>query len=302
MRGMILVVAASLASAALQAQATQAGKSNVSAAADSLFARKDYASAVKAYDALVRTSPKDGRSWLRLGTSLYNVNEFTRAADAFEHAAELGVAPNISGYNAAASYARAGSKARALDWLDRLVKGGYSGDAVIKADADFASLRDDARFQQILAQAARQARPCAADPESHRFDFWVGEWDVTSAVGGKAGQSSVQKILEDCVVFENWTNMQGGSGKSLNAYNRALKQWQQFWTDQYGSVTEYRESEWKGTSLVLTARATPPDTSQWLRMTFTPIDSNTVRQFGELSKDQGATWVTSFDLYYHRRR
>jgi tetratricopeptide (TPR) repeat protein len=302
MRRTILVAVAMLASSAAAAQTTQAGRSGASAGADSLYARKDFAGAAKAYDAIVRTSPKDGRSWMRLGASLYSINDFTRAADAYTHAAELGVAPVISSYNAAASHARAGSKEHAFEWLDRAVKAGYSGDAAMKADPDFASVRDDTRFQQLVAQAARAARPCESDPESHRFDFWVGEWDVMSAVGGKAGQSSVQKILENCVVFENWTNAQGGSGKSLNAYNRALKQWQQFWTDQYGGVTEYRESEWKGPSLVLTARATPRDTSAWLRMTFTPVDANTVRQFGETSKDQGASWTTSFDLYYHRKK
>jgi len=37
-------------------------------------------------------------------------------------------------------------------------------------------------------------------------------------------------------------------------------------------------------------------------MTFTPIDANTVHQFGEISADSGKTLTTSFDLYYHRRR
>ena len=92
---------------------------------------------------------------------------------------------------------------------------------------------------------------CAAQPPSHQFDFWVGEWDVTTLQGGHAGDSSVQKILGDCVVFENWHG----------------------------------------------ARGAPT----MLRMTFTPMDANTVRQFGERSKDGGQTWAAAYDLYYHRK-
>jgi hypothetical protein len=39
-----------------------------------------------------------------------------------------------------------------------------------------------------------------------------------------------------------------------------------------------------------------------LRMTFTPIDANTVRQFGENSNDGGKTWTTAYDLTYRRKK
>ncbi len=144
--------------------------------------------------------------------------------------------------------------------------------------------------------------PCATRPESKQFDFWVGEWDVTSAKGTHAGTSSVRKILGDCVVFENWTDARGSQGKSLNAYNAGLGMWQQFWTSQTGNVTEYRHSEWVDGSLRFTAHVPDVDSPNLLRMTFTPIDSNTVRQWGQSSADGGKTWKPTFDLYYHRRK
>jgi len=153
-----------------------------------------------------------------------------------------------------------------------------------------------------MHMSVAHAEPRIELDAARQFDFWVGEWDVTvGAHGPPAGRSSVQKILEECVVFENWTGSGGGGGKSLNAFNRALGRWQQFWVDQFGTVTEYRESEWKGSSLVLTAPTAPPDTSAWLRMTFTPVDANTVRQLGEGSSDGGKSWSMRYDLYYHRR-
>jgi len=154
---------------------------------------------------------------------------------------------------------------------------------------------------QTPAPAPPPPVSCAAQPQSHQFDFWVGEWDVTTLQGGHAGDSSVQKILGDCVVFENWHGARGGDGKSLNAYNAPLGRWEQFWVSSSGTVTEYRESRWVGTSLELTAHVGASDAPTMLRMTFTPVDANTVRQFGERSKDGGQTWAAAYDLYYHRK-
>lgn len=145
------------------------------------------------------------------------------------------------------------------------------------------------------------AAPCESQPESRQFDFWVGEWNVTTAQGAQAGSSSVQKILGSCVVFENWTPTSGAPGKSLNAYNRGLKMWQQFWTSASGNVTEYRQSKWVDGSLQFVAHVPDVDSPTELRMTFTPIDANTVRQYGEVSTDGGKTWKAGFDLYYHRK-
>ena len=39
----------------------------------------------------------------------------------------------------------------------------------------------------------------------------------------KVGESSVQLILKDCVVFENWHGLQGGDGKSFNKYNNVTQ-------------------------------------------------------------------------------
>src|SRR5436190_412315 len=159
-----------------------------------------------------------------------------------------------------------------------------------------------AGFQQRVATAERAFRPCQSRPESHLFDFWIGEWDVTTPQGQPGGKSSVQQILSQCVIFENWTDRQGGQGKSFNAYNVDYNMWQQFWTDQYGRVTEYRESErtpegW----LRFLAHQRLAQGPSHIRMTFTPIDRNTVHQYGETSTDNGKTWTTSFDLYYHRK-
>jgi hypothetical protein len=147
--------------------------------------------------------------------------------------------------------------------------------------------------------------PCADVPERHRFDFWIGEWTVTGPNGsGPAGSSSVQSVSGGCALLENWDSANGGHGKSLNAYNPIVGQWQQYWIGQDGNPTEFRESSWDGNSIVFRAHVAATDNSPAteMRLTFTPVDSNTVRQHGENSTDGGATWKTTYDLLYHRKQ
>ncbi|HJP86775.1 MAG TPA: hypothetical protein VJ852_12335 [Gemmatimonadaceae bacterium] len=141
---------------------------------------------------------------------------------------------------------------------------------------------------------------CTQDPQRHRFDFWIGSWDVQTEGGTHVGDSIIESASNGCAILENWTGARGGRGKSLNSYNAEQKQWQQYWIGSDGDVHEYRESKSDGTSLVFfMKRASTPQTI--VRLTFTPIDKDTVRQHSELSEDGGQTWKTEYDFYYHRR-
>jgi tetratricopeptide (TPR) repeat protein len=274
----------------------------VSARAEALFAAKDYVGAASAYQALTRTHPQQPRYWTRLGTSLQMAGRPDDAVAAYRKAIGITTAP-IAMYNLAAVFAKRGQKDSAFYWLDQLVSNAsYSNDKAVSADEDFASLRSDPRFEPLLERMRAVLRPCLTRDESRRFDFWVGEWEVKNAQGQPAGQSSVQRLLEGCALYENWTDLQGGGGKSLNSYNTDVKQWQQFWTDQYGRVTEYRESEWIDGSLRFTAKQIMPQGPALLHMTFTPVKPDVVRQFGEMSLDGGKTWTPTFDLYYYRKK
>src|SRR3982750_1589678 len=153
---------------------------------------------------------------------------------------------------------------------------------------------------QTSTTASSPPRQCASEPERHRFDFWIGEWDVTTKAGAPVGTSVIQSVSRGCALLENWTGKNGGQGKSLNAYNPLLHQWQQFWIGADGAVSEYRSSTSDGSSLVFVMKSRA-DADSVARLTFTPLDSITVRQHSELSSDAGRTWATQYDLYYHRR-
>ena len=285
----------------LVAQTAPQGVDTASARAEALLAAKDYAGAATAFEALTRAHPKQPRYWTRLGTSLQLAGRHDDAITAYRRAIGVGTAP-VAMYNLATVFAVRREKDSAFHWLDRTVAAGFTNAAAMKDDPDLAALKDDGRFSALIERMTAGVRPCLTRKESRLFDFWVGEWDVRTPQGQSAGTSSVQLLLEGCALYENWTDTQGSSGKSLNSYNPATKQWQQYWTSQNGTVTEYRESEWVGQSLRFKATQTTAQGPALLRMTFTPVNPDLVRQFGETSSDGGKSWTISFDLYYHRKK
>jgi hypothetical protein len=210
----------------------------------------------------------------------------------------------IATYNAGAIHARLGHADSAFVWLNRSVALGFSDTAQFRKDSDLDSIRGDARYAKLIFAATHSPEPCADDADRRRFDFWIGEWTVTTKGGTPVGTSSVQRVSGGCALLENWADRRTGTGKSLNAYNPVTKQWQQFWVGQGGAVTEYRESEWIGPSLSYRAVYPPANGKPGtiIRLTFTPIDANTVRQFSDISNDGGKTWVVGYDFYYHRVR
>jgi hypothetical protein len=153
-----------------------------------------------------------------------------------------------------------------------------------------------------LLSAQNQGTPECKSPESRQFDFWVGEWDILkNGTADIAGKSSVQLILGNCVIFENYTN-KAFAGKSFNIYNEGLKKWQQFWVDNTGGVIEF-VGEFKNQEMSFTGESFDPKGEKILqRMKFTPMPEGKVRQLLEQSKDNGKTWTVAYDGIYVKKK
>lgn len=280
--------------------AAQASSDSLGARGQALFAAKDYRGAARVYAELVRIDSTKPRNWYYLGTSRQLSGDIAGAEPAYRRAIAAGAAiPAL--YNLSSLFASTGRLDSAAAWLHKAIQAGYTNSAAIESDPDFAGLVKDSRYSVLKQEMRVAAAPCMARPESRKFDFWVGEWDVTTPAGQPAGTSSVQLLLEGCTLFENWHSLAGSDGKSLSSYNAGVGVWQQFWTDQTGRVTEYRASEWVGDTLRFTAHSTAPQGPVVLVMSFAKIDANTVRQWGAVSIDDGKTWSSPWDLYYHRK-
>jgi hypothetical protein len=154
-----------------------------------------------------------------------------------------------------------------------------------------------------LTLTAAQPQPACASDAHRAFDFWIGEWDVSGPDGKPAGTSRVERILDGCVIMENWSTIGSPySGKSFNTYSAAEGKWTQHWVDTTGASIVLTGT-FEGRNLVyrrdLVRRDGKPAKA---RMTFFNLGDGRVRQLVEQSIDEGATWNTQVDYTYTRRR
>ncbi len=161
----------------------------------------------------------------------------------------------------------------------------------------------------ILFSLSVQAQKPCSNTVYRQFDFWIGEWEAFGVNGKKAGDSKISVILDSCIILEEWTsaNLTQGiryAGKSFNTYNNSTKQWQQTWVDNVGGSTEYLagKHENKKITFLTSPFRLSKDTMAIRRLTFYDMGKEKVRQHGEISKDNGADWVTEYDLEYRRKK
>lgn len=264
-------------------------------AGDQALANKDWPAAEKIYRAAVGEDQKGGEAWFGLGDALYGEQKFDDSADAYAHAAQANFQPMRSQFREAKSLARAGQKDRAFAVLNQINHAGFPNLNSLTAEPDFEALHADPRWNDVIAATTANATPCEHSPENRQFDFWIGEWNVETTTGQKAGTSKVERILNGCALLENWAG--GGDGKSLNIYNANRKQWQQFWVDASGEVHEYAGNLVDG-GMRFEGPASDHDGNRTMRrMTFTRLDGGRVKQKGEVSPD-GRNWTLEYELIY----
>ena len=110
------------------------------------------------------------------------------------------------------------------------------------------------------------------------------------------------------MILEEWTSVgaQQGlvfSGKSFNSYNALTKQWQQNWIDNTGGTTEFLTGFFSNNVMQFLSRPFPngKNISSIRRLSFFNLKDGKVRQFGEISSDDGKTWTTEYDLEYRKK-
>ena len=271
--------------------------------ADTLYARQKWTDAAAAYDRIVKAEPGNARAWYRLGASLQLAGHADQAIAPYRRAAALRFAPKVTWYNLACAYAVNHDAGGAFEALDSLVSNGYRQSQALESDADLASIKADARFAAVVARVKKNEFPCTDDPHSHQLDFWVGEWDVQDRASRHAvGTSSVQRILGECVIFENWTGGAGDSGKSFNSYNYIEGWWQQNWVSDGGQTTDYTHGTREGNAMVYHGTGRNGATTYPTKLTFFDLGADRVRQLSEYSTDGGKTWAVGYDFLYVRKK
>ena len=267
--------------------------------ANDYYQKQDWANAEKSYAKILEAEDSNVGARYRHGISLLGLNRNAEALPELEKAMEL--SPNaIFALALARAQARAGQASKMYETLEKSLKLGGIAPESLTTEKDFAAVRNEKRFKDLINNSDLAVNPCKASPEFRQFDFWKGEWDAKNAQGLTVGSSSVQLILGQCVIFENWSTPLS-SGKSFNIYDAKDKKWHQTWVDDKGTHTQYVGGIEDG-KMVLIADNVVNGVANKARMTFTPLPNGDVRQFGDASSDGGKTWTPTFDFIYSRKK
>jgi hypothetical protein len=149
------------------------------------------------------------------------------------------------------------------------------------------------------APAARPA-PCSA-PEYRQFDFWLGDWDVTTPDGKPAGRNTVTRPLGDCVLQEHWRGAGGTSGESYNLYDASSGRWHQRWVDGHGMLLLLDGGLVNGAMVLSGGDRNVGGKTTRDRITWRP-EGDAVHQIWEQSTDSGKTWSVVFHGIYRPRK
>lgn len=268
--------------------------------ATNFFLASDWKNTTTAYEKICAAEPTNWQAKNRLGIAYSELGNLKKAGPILEEAAKLSENNAQPVYHLARVYAKTGDLNKAFEHLDLAIKNGFAQLSRFERDPMLSPLTSDARYEPLHKRLMQAVIPCRYSEQSRQFDFWMGEWEVKNTTGQLAGRSSIQLILGDCIIFENWTSAPPNdySGKSFNLYNSVTGKWQQTWVDDKGALIEFFDGEYSEGKMVFFTKPNQNNTVR--RLTFFNVDSNQVRQFSELSNDDKKTWTTEYDFLYHR--
>jgi hypothetical protein len=252
--------------------------------------------------AAAEDAPLDGAGHYNKGIELMdNEGDLAGAEKHFKQAGELGFQPVGVAYRLARIYARTDRTDAALEQMETLAASGFGIPGLIEGEDDFATIADHPRFIASLDTIKAARFPCAADEKNHAFDFWIGEWNVTSG-GQQAGTNNIQPILGHCVIFEQWTSSSGSEGKSFNYYDPGYDHWRQIWISDSGTVIEFTGEARDGGIFYTAETVNPADGAvTHHKFEFTQNEDGSVRQFWATSTDNKETFSTIWDGHYEKQ-
>ncbi|MBK7091313.1 MAG: tetratricopeptide repeat protein [bacterium] len=293
----------------------QPANAQPSATSDSLFAQANallqqekWSEAAAAFERVTKIDTTNTQAIFQLGQSYYLMNEFKKAAAAWERADARNYRPATTRYNIASSYAQLYDKENAFIWLAQALEAGFNRTDILGNDKVLDTLRSDDRFAKVLEVADQNARPCEYDPVYRILDFWLGEWDVFANENQKIGVSFIRKMVNGCAIQENFEQLDGFVGQNLFYFNNVTGEWKMIWVTgaatSLGGVKEKVMNARDDSGTVRFQGTLPDNTAGQLildRSTFAPVSKDRVNMTIQQSRDGGDNWVTTFSGYYQRR-
>jgi tetratricopeptide (TPR) repeat protein len=251
---------------------------------------------------LAANDKDDGSASYQLGTRLMDENtDLERAITLFQKAEKSGYNPIGVKYRLSRIHGRLANHEAALSAFEALADSGFASYSLIESTSDYHSIRDEDRFKTAASKIRAASYPCESDDRHRAFDFWLGDWRVT-VNGQHAGDNSITAILGGCTLFEQWTSVNGGKGKSFNYYDPGHDHWRQIWIGDNGSIIEFTGKARDG-GIYYTAETIDPASGEVThhKFEFTQYENGDVRQFWRTSADR-SSWMTIWDGRYERKQ
>ncbi len=276
--------------------------------ADTFYTNQDWQAAAKAYEnAFAKGETQTALSTNRLGFSYLSLGKYDLAIKNFELSLTkkpLPAGEPIIRSRLARAYAANKQKDKALEQLDSAIVHGYSNIPELDTTTEYNSMRDDAKFKNLVLKATDKLYPCLHNAHAREFDFWIGDWDVYPTGGNQiVGSSKIEMEAGGCFILENWTAIgYPNTGKSMNFVDPKTNKWKQVWVGSGGAVTEYINGVYKDSMMEFESSSTNAQGNAKIRFRFFNQGFNQVRQFQESSTDDGKTWNVNYDLTYVRKK
>jgi tetratricopeptide (TPR) repeat protein len=246
--------------------------------------------------------PVDAPGWFKLGISRHDAGDYRGALAAYERAVQMKFGqPFQLWQRQARAHAKLGESDAAFALLQKLASNGFAQADLINGENDYIPIRLDNRYAEAIGAMRRNAHACTS-PEFRQFDYWLGEWDV-EANGQKIARSSIQLILDECVIFENYEAARGYSGKSFSVFEKNEGKWQQCYVDTGGGFHRWTDGHLdESGSMTFRWDYTLQGQKTLNRMTYVKEGPDKVRQILEASTDDGKTWSQTYNGLYTRRK
>jgi hypothetical protein len=143
--------------------------------------------------------------------------------------------------------------------------------------------------------------PCTTSPESHQFDFWLGDWAVSYPGMSSGSASTVTLALDKCLLLENWDGGKGHSGMNVFAYDANDKTWRGMFADNQGRVHVFEGKVQSGVAEFYGPSRDQDGVTSLNRIRVIRLSPASVEQSWEKSMDNGSTWRVEFRGKYQRK-
>jgi hypothetical protein len=143
------------------------------------------------------------------------------------------------------------------------------------------------------------AAPACTAPEYRQFDFWIGDWDAFDIDNPSTpvARARVQRILEGCVLLEDYQGVDGSHGESFSIYDGSRKVWHQSWVTNRGKLLIIEGSLEDGAINLSGGDQDATGRQRLVRGAWKPV-SGGVRETAVTSTDGGKTWNPWFDILF----